>query len=178
MRLFVGVDVPPIALAGAHLGTREAPSHLTVLFLGEVPAERAAELAEAFRAAVRARPPFALELAGIGGFPGPDRPRIVWIGVARGAPELTALHGDLRGAARAHGIPTEERPFVAHLTVLRVRGARDQHLAQEWLAQHRETRFAECRVDRLLLKESRVGAGPVVHRTIAELPLEGAPGLG
>jgi len=176
VRLFVSVGVPPIALEGARLGGPEAPAHLTVLFLGEVDPARAQAFAERGAAAVRAQAPFRLALAGVGTFPNPAHPRVVWIGVTEGAAELATLHDRLAEVARALALPVEDRPFVPHLTLRRVRGPRDAELARRWVDEHGRREFGAITVSELELKESLLGAGPVVHRTVARLPLEGAPG--
>ncbi|HXQ93821.1 MAG TPA: RNA 2',3'-cyclic phosphodiesterase [Thermoplasmata archaeon] len=174
MRLFVAVGVPEISLEGVRIGGPEAPPHLTVLFLGEVDAARAAALPERFASAVRGRPPFPLELTGVGVFPNEAHPRVVWVGVGAGARELRELHDALVGACRELALSVDDRPLVPHLTVRRVRGPRDAELARRWVAEFGARAFGRTEVSELLLRESLLGARPVVHRTIARLPLEGA----
>jgi RNA 2',3'-cyclic 3'-phosphodiesterase len=176
MRLFVSVVVPPISLEGARVGGAEAPPHLTVLFLGEVPPERATPIAERFAASVRSHPPFRLELAGVGAFPTVEHPRVVWAGVRGGAQELGGLHDRLVGACRNLALPVDDRPFVPHFTLRRIRGPHDADLARRWVQELGTKEFGGIDVTELELKESLLGAGPVVHRTVASLPLVGAPG--
>ncbi len=173
MRLFVGVDVPAVSVEEIRLGRPEAPAHLTVLFLGEVAPERATGIAEAFADAVRDHVPFDLELKGVGVFPDPARSRVVWIGVGDGSQELGRLHDALVAACRALALPIDTRPLVPHLTLRRVHGRRDVERAQRWLLEFPATSFGRGRVTELLLKESLLGAGPAVHRTVARLPLTG-----
>jgi 2'-5' RNA ligase len=174
VRLFVAVEVPSVAVDEIRIGTAEAPAHLTVLFLGEVPLERAPLVGERFADAVRARGPFRLELSGMGMFPTEEHPRVIWIGVGAGSSELKLLQGDLAGASRELQLPTETRAFVPHLTLRRVRGPKDVELGREWVGRYRTATFGDTLVTELLLKESLLGGGPVVHRTVARLPLEGA----
>lgn len=58
--------------------TRTENLHLTLAFLGEMPEERVPALTEALTGAAARVAPFALRLAGVGGFPGLSRPRVVW----------------------------------------------------------------------------------------------------
>jgi len=178
MRLFVAVDVPEVEVAGVRLGGPDSPAHLTILFLGEVPAELAPSLAEEFSRSVHDLPSFPLVLQDVGAFPDPARPRVVWIGVGEGARGLSLAHAALAKVARAKGIPVEDRPFVAHLTLRRVRGPADVEQARRWLVELRGREFGRTEVRELLLKESLLGRGPVVHRTIARLPLAGSPPVG
>jgi 2'-5' RNA ligase len=56
--------------------------HLTLKFLGEQTDERLAEATRGIEDAAAATPRFTVSLHGLGGFPGMERPRIVWIGAA------------------------------------------------------------------------------------------------
>ena len=160
VRLFVGVAVPEVPLEGAQVSGPDAPAHLTVLFLGEVPADRAGTVAEHFATAVRSHPPFPLELAGMGVFPNSARPRVVWGGVTAGATELRSLRDRLAESARELQLPVEDRPFVPHLTLRRIRGPRDAELARRWVEEFGARSFGRVQVTELELKESLLGAGP------------------
>jgi 2'-5' RNA ligase len=98
--------------------------HLTLLFLGDVPAGRVPDLAEALGAAVEPTPALALRLAGAGRFGSRRRPQVAWAGVEGDVAELTALARRLALAARRLRLPVEERPFRAHLTLGRWRPGR------------------------------------------------------
>ncbi len=119
-------------------------------------------------------PPFSVRLEGVGAFPSAARPRVVWMGVTVGRAELSALAREVREAlAVEFGVEREE--FVPHLTLFRVRSARDRAAAEELLDGRRPPPSSrEVRVDELLLKESLLGPGGAVHRTLAAFPL-GAP---
>jgi 2'-5' RNA ligase len=91
--------------------------HLTLLFLGPLPAGHEAALRAAGEAACAATGPFAVELDHLGRFARSD---VVWAGPS-GPPEpgLPALHAALRRACA--GVPTG-RPaarFSPHVTLLR-----------------------------------------------------------
>jgi 2'-5' RNA ligase len=59
----------------------------------------------------------------VGAFPGPARPRILWIGTREGAAELVALAARLEQALAREGFAPADKPFTPHLTVGRVRAA-------------------------------------------------------
>src|SRR5438309_5452399 len=93
--------------------------HVTLKFLGEVSAERAAQTVEALRG-VRASP-FELELRGTGFFPNEKRPRIFWAGLdADPAQALAQLAAQVDDACAATGFPPEQRPFQPHVTLARL----------------------------------------------------------
>ena len=94
--------------------TRKERIHLTLAFLGSVPADRLPELAEAGRAvAWRA---FPLVLDSIGAFP---RGGIVWLGSATPCEALATLAADLAATLAGRGFALEARRFAAHATLLR-----------------------------------------------------------
>jgi 2'-5' RNA ligase len=94
--------------------------HLTLKFLGDQPDERLAEVAGGIREAAAAVPPFALALHGVGAFPGMERPRILWVGVADGALAARALQERIDAALEQRGLPRDSRPWHPHLTIGRV----------------------------------------------------------
>lgn len=92
--------------------------HLTLAFLGELPApgiEAALEAGDAVSAAG-----FSLKLDRVGHFVGAN---VVWIGPSECPPSLTALKAALDRELLHRQLPVGTAPFVPHLTS--VRGVRD-----------------------------------------------------
>jgi 2'-5' RNA ligase len=92
--------------------------HLTLQFIGEV--------SEAVTAAIetRLRPPFDLHtfemrFDRVGTFPPGGRPRVVWLGIDRGADGLAALHEEVQRRLADVAFRREARGFSPHLTVAR-----------------------------------------------------------
>ncbi len=95
--------------------------HLTLLFLGDIAADLVPWLGQELARACAPSPTFTLALSGAGTFP-PTRPaRVAWVGVSS-PPELIALRSALNAMAEETiGHPSEEGPFVPHLTIARCR---------------------------------------------------------
>ena len=139
MRLFVGVELSDAArrmaadvsrglerTLGKTLSARWiAPEnlHLTVRFIGYVGDEHVPTLIETLMHPLDIAP-FEIELSGLGTFPPRGAPRVLWIGLTRGLPSLAALHQELNRRLAAHGHEPEDRPFSAHLTLVRIKDAR------------------------------------------------------
>lgn len=174
MRAFVAVDLdPPAPLL--RLAPRLPPHlHVTLRFFAELPDERRPAVLDALRTAAAGEVPFELELRGVGAFPGPRRPRVVWVGFGAGRVELERIAERLADALEERGFPREARAFRPHATLLRVGGPRDAALADRLLGEGREAAFGAQRVERLLLYESRLGAGGAVHEPRGEARL-GSP---
>jgi 2'-5' RNA ligase len=66
--------------------------------------------------------PFSLRLARQGTFGSGRRIRVVWLGVEIGEPPLLRVAADVEKACAAAGLPPEDRPFRAHVTLARARG--------------------------------------------------------
>jgi 2'-5' RNA ligase len=189
-RLFVGVPVPPEALAAcaalidgvrARHGGRgirwvsTESLHLTLRFLGLLPPSVVPAMSGALDEAAHGRAPFEVELAGAGAFPGDRRPRAIWLGMERGAEELGSLSRGLDAELVRLGRPHDDRPFLPHLTVARTDAA-GTHGSLAVAAALREA-AADWRVtftaERLVLYRSRLGGGPPRYEPVHEASLGG-----
>jgi 2'-5' RNA ligase len=97
--------------------------HLTLKFLGNIPSKRVTEITEAMKEAAQGISPFRLEIAGLGAFPSLKQARVLWVGVGGQLDKLSTLQQEIDSALAALGFGREERPFVPHLTLARVREA-------------------------------------------------------
>ena len=88
--------------------------HVTLAFLGNIPADRLA-VAEAAADAI-AVPAFDVELDRVGWW---KHNRIVWAGCTTAPARLTELAVRLGAGLRAAGFALDERPFAVHATLLR-----------------------------------------------------------
>lgn len=100
---------------------RSGGIHLTLKFLGDVPKARVPRIIEALELACRGVAPFSFDVAGLGCFPNPRRPRVVWVGVQEPTGALARLHKAVEQELRGLGFVPEKRPFSPHLTLGRVR---------------------------------------------------------
>lgn len=147
--------------------------HLTLKFLGDVETARLAQVCDAMgQAAGRARP-FRLRLGAVGAFPSLRRPRVLWAGVEGDLDALQLVQGELDAALQVVGFPREERPFVPHLTLGRVRpGATLESRDADWDAAAPEGPQAEQRVQGISLIRSDLRPdGPLYTRlALAHFP--------
>ncbi|MGP8078155.1 MAG: RNA 2',3'-cyclic phosphodiesterase [Thermoplasmata archaeon] len=172
MRAFVAVEVPPIG--GPAEGGGSAPEHLTLLFLGEVRAERVGPITERLEEVARGHAPFDVRIEGVGAFPSADAPRVLWIGSTLGTAELIGLAGKVREALRGEGTATPEQTFVPHVTWFRVRSAESRRAAVDLLRGRRPVPPPrQTRIEEFVLKESLLSARGAVHRTVAVFRLGG-----
>lgn len=162
------------ALADSQSAFRWVPAenvHITMHFLGEIDRARADVLVHAL-APPLAQPAFDVMTSAAGAFPAAGPPKVLWIGLAEGAPALTTVHAELGARLRDAGVPTEARPFSPHLTVARVRD-RDRTQARE---ARRQLHLVPCppirwRVDRVVLMQSDLSGATPTYTALAHVGL-------
>lgn len=191
-RLFVALPLPENAVAAlaevqdrlrravpdrAVRWTRPTQMHLTLQFLGNVAANRVPDLEAALRQAVNAgaASSLSLHLDGLGAFPNPRRPRVLWAGLSGDLETLAALQA--RVAAACAPFLAEARSgqanFQPHLTLARIkaragRAARD---AGAGLARCPAPAPTAWTAEELHLLRSVLLPDGAVHSLLAKLPL-------
>ena len=148
-----------------------APSnlHVTLKFLGQVEPERAAPLGDALRAAVAAEPAFDVAVRGLGAFPSPMRPRVLWAGLDDPKRALATLAERVDVCCAELGFARESRAFAAHVTLGRVREPRRQPALATALARGND--FGAVRVDRVSLMRSELSPRGARYSELAGAPL-------
>jgi RNA 2',3'-cyclic 3'-phosphodiesterase len=161
-RLFLAVAVDPQlkSMLAQHLALWTVPGkvvppdnwHLTIRFLGSIDQIRL-EMLTALLDGADLGPPFDLVVGEMGSFPQSDRANVLWLGVEDRTQGLARLNSVTEDACRQCGLPSEERPFAAHLTLSRLRPPENVgDLIESYDAQ----RF-RWTVDELTLFESKPG---------------------
>jgi 2'-5' RNA ligase len=139
IRTFIAVDVGAeiraaavalqqrLARTGAEVKWAGAESmHVTLLFLGEVDELEVVSVCRVVKDVAGREPPFPLRVSGVGAFPTPRRPKIVWAGITDGAEPLRRLYAKLEERLLELGCyRKEERAYTPHLTLGRVKGEKD-----------------------------------------------------
>ena len=133
--------------------------HLTLAFLGEVN-EAQASAATGAIAQPLAQAPFDIAFQGLGAFPPRGAPRVLWIAVAAGEAQVSALAREVADRLGQARVPFEDRPFSPHLTVARWKTSRPSD-RQRLLHAARSGIVAALRVDHATLYSSQLSAdGP------------------
>lgn len=168
-RLFIALTLPAAVrdavaqLAERHDGiswTRTEQLHVTLRFLGEVPADRLDPLVERLQT-VRVEP-FVLPIEGVGTFPPNRPPRVLWVGTGSGHPRLFQLRQRIDDAVLASGFDLDVRTFHPHITVARCTDQAAPAVAH-WLHVHREYAAPPVRVTAFDLYSSELRPSGAVH---------------
>ena len=187
MRIFAALPLPPqvsSAIATAFAEARAlAPKtrwvdprgmHLTLHFFGDLPDESVTGFASLFDDPGLRRPAITARLGHVGFFPASGAPRVLWVGLAKGVPEMTDFHraftaklDQLRGPGGPLGGWTpDRRGFAPHVTVARSGSAPiSPHWADVVKLPAEDFLVTECVLFQSVLGEGRARYVPL--RTVA-----------
>ena len=180
MRTFIAIDleeglkktlqglIRELKSTGADIRwTQGGGLHLTLKFLGEIEAERAAVVEKILKDVTARHACFSLRLEGTGTFPDGQNPRVLWVGFS-GEPALLALQDELDRELEREGFPREDRAFHPHLTLGRVKGPGRIRNALQELEKHRQESLGSMTVHKVAFFESRLRPEGAEYRVIAE----------
>lgn len=105
--------------------------HLTLKFLGEITEEKCEKVKSILDTIGKSLKPFEISIKDIGAFPKIDYPRIIWVGLDRGAVESKVLAEKIDEELSKIGFQKETRPFAAHLTIGRVRSSKNKEALKD-----------------------------------------------
>ncbi|HEY1850290.1 MAG TPA: RNA 2',3'-cyclic phosphodiesterase [Candidatus Binataceae bacterium] len=138
------------------LWTSRQKLHLTVRFLGDrVAASTLERFAGALEEIADASANFDIRVRGLGAFPDLSRPRVIW--VALESRELTELADHVERAAVGAGFAAEQRAFLPHLTIARMRNLTGWSALRREIEAARDRDFGSTVAQSLILFRSILG---------------------
>jgi 2'-5' RNA ligase len=183
MRAFVAVDIDEavrrrlvaaqeqLAATGADLKLVEPPNiHVTMKFLGEVPEDKISAIAEALQKAVAGTAQFDVNVRGIGAFPDLHYIRVIWAGVAEGHDEIINIQRKIDQELQPLGFRME-RDFVPHLTIARVKTAKQKERLAAFVKEMSDAEFGISRAQAVELKQSALTPKGPIYSTMARVEL-------
>jgi len=188
MRCFVAIALPPpvrtllvqiqdaLRRAEADLKwVEEQNLHLSLKFLGNLDGEALSRLKGLLSIEALRWPAMALTYVGVGVFPDHGDPKVVWAGCGGDLPTLAALAAAIERAGEQVGVAREHKPFVAHLTIGRVKSGRNLKRLQSAIANQREVPLGKDLVKEFVLYQSTLTNQGPIYESIAAFPLRTAP---
>lgn len=152
--------------------TRPDGIHLTLKFFGWVLPNDCDVISAAVRESIKGTKPFKLEIGTIGAFPGPNRPRVIWIGIGGQTETLVELQIKLEARFGEIGFPPEERAFKPHLTLGRVKVPGSAVGFSKVLEEGRNYKAGSFTCEGLYLFRSELKPDGAVYSKIADYPFE------
>ena len=185
MRLFVALEIPSTvrqnlaellsslrAVSPQTRWVRPENLHVTLKFIGEVPATKLAAIRAAL-AQVRADQPITLDFRGLGFFPNEEHPRVFWAGIAA-SPNLKILAAAIEKAAETIGIPPEQRAFSPHLTLARFEPPRLPERLHAAIQEYVARDFGSVHTNQFHLIESKLKPSGAEYTTVESFPFAAA----
>ena len=183
VRAFVGIDIDEavrqkliaaqeqLEATGAQLKLVEPPNiHVTMKFLGEVPEDKIGAIAEALKRAAAGTGQFDIRVNGIGVFPNLRYIRVVWAGVAEGRDEVIGLQQGIDRELGPLGF-RPERDFVPHLTIARVKTAKQKERLAAFVKEMTDAEFGITRAQAVELKQSKLTPKGPIYSTLTRIEL-------
>jgi len=184
MRCFVAVNVADpvrdlivrvqdaLRRSDAHVTwVRREALHLTLKFLGDLGDGEVGSLRTLLREESARWRPITLQYAGIGTFPERGAPRIVWAGAVGDIERLAGLAAAVERHAAAVGVPGERHPFVAHLTIGRVKSDRNLKRLQKAIEDQREVALGKDEIGSIALIQSTLTPQGPIYEVVEAFPL-------
>ena len=150
-----------------------ANMHQTIKFLGDVDVELTEGIGAALRKVAADIAPFRVEAMGVGAFPNPSKPRVIWVSIKDTTEGLARLAAATEAALSELGFPKEKRPFRTHVTLGRVKRGRCD--LTEHAARLAERSFGVTTFEEVVLYESKLHRSGAEYVSYARVPLSGVP---
>jgi 2'-5' RNA ligase len=179
IRAFVALDLDATSLrrvarvadrarmgSGAPSATWVPPTkmHVTLKFMGELPVEAAAPLADALRLLVEGTAAPQACTFRLAAFPAVQHAQVVIAELEDASGRLAKLAAEVAALAEQHGIERDKGPYRPHVTIARLKRPYD---ARRWLRAELAEAAGECRAAGVTLFRSELGSGGATHVPLA-----------
>lgn len=143
--------------------------HITTKFIGEQPEAQLPEIVRTL-GEVPAPGPLEIAIAGLGWFPNPHQPRVLFAGVQAPA-GLAELARETDERLSAVGVARETKPYTPHLTLARIKPPSDIAGLRRAIASLPLADFGRFEAVKHLLYQSKPGPSASQYSVLAEFSL-------
>ena len=144
--------------------------HLTLKFLGDTSERKIDNIEQIMREASSGTGPFEIQLKSTGVFPNENYIKVIWIGIQNGE-KIASISRKIDEKMIGLGFKKENRSFSAHLTVARVKNAKNKDQLLQVIEEFKDTVFAEIKVNSLKLKKSDLTTKGPTYTTLKKVNL-------
>jgi len=157
----------------------EDQMHLTLKFLGNIDEGRIQEISGVLSSISHDFKAFEITLSNIGAFPNLNHPRVIWIGIDKGADLLKTLAGKIDAEleklgfhpSTSLGTGKETREFKAHLTLGRVRTSKNMPQLVKLLSATQFTPETGVKISELILFQSTLTLKGAIYSMLSKIKL-------
>lgn len=143
--------------------------HITLKFLGDIKESMVAPISASLDSVMCE--PFEAKVEGIGVFPKPSNPKVLWIGATG---NFEALHNEVETVLKPFKFKEDERGFTAHATLARVKSLnKDQKdVFINTLNELKNIEFGSMQVNKIFLKKSTLTPDGPIYETLHTVYLD------
>jgi len=135
--------------------------HLTLKFLGDTNENLLGDIEDIIKTSIEDIKPFNLRLKSIGCFPNQNYIKILWIGIEK-SEKLKIIAEKIDGKTNKIGFKKEIREFSPHLTIARVRSAKNKENLIKIINKYNDVEFGNINVsDIKIIKSTLTRKGPI-----------------
>jgi 2'-5' RNA ligase len=148
--------------------------HVTLKFLGDLDDTLLADVCQTVRQVVATLEPADFAVRGVECIPPAGRTlRMFWAGIEDTSGGLARAHATLEPALASLGLPPDQRRFRPHVTLGRVRSARNADRLRQAAGRWRDEAFGDLRASEIVVYGSeRTPSGPI-YTPLTKAPLTG-----
>lgn len=141
--------------------------HLTLNFLGNLDLENLDKAKTALKNTSSLFKPFEITLSELGVFPKIDFPKVIWVGINQGKNELIKISSLLKEELKKFDFTLEDREFVPHLTLGRVRSPKNKNELKNYLISSRPDFTSKQEIKEVTLFKSELKPRGPVYTVLA-----------
>lgn len=146
--------------------------HLTLKFLGDIDTDLIGEIKNVVEDLANNHQKFTATIKELGGFPNTRSPRVIWVGIQEGKENTSSIVMDLENNISKLGIPKENRDFLSHITLGRVRSPINRLKLTELLNKNKNIPTLIFVVEKITLFKSTLTPRGPIYEAIAEVILK------
>ena len=134
--------------------------HITIKFLGDIYESFIPNLSDMLSDVAINQSSFDIELGQLGAFPSIDLPRVIWAGVSKNNDKVVSLAKEVFNGCSVIGIPNDNLPFTAHITIGRVRYPKDKKVLAQTINSFKPEKLSSVVNSLILYKSELTEEGP------------------
>jgi len=144
--------------------------HITLKFLGDTEETLIDKIEEIIKNSVKGEKPFNIKLKSTGVFPNTNYIKVVWIGIEKGE-KIGEIAEVIDEGLTKIGFKKEKRKFSAHLTITRVKSAKNKDQILRIINKYKDVEFADIKIKSIKLIKSELTKSGPIYSTLKEIKI-------
>ena len=144
--------------------------HITIKFLGDTDENYIDYIEQSIKESVLEIKPFSITLKGTGVFPNQNYIKVIWIGIIDDG-RIETIVRNINEKLESLGFKKENRGFSPHLTVGRVKTARNKDQLLKVIGKYQTVEFTIQNVQSITLKKSELTPNGPIYTTLRDVLL-------